>query len=126
LKSQPTNYQDLLVFDALTGALSLHRLVAEARPRDGGYGLSVTSITSVTPPTSSLAHADPLRPNIVSPSTEDPDNRVLSGRSNVVASWTLRRRKSWTEVRAELGNERHIAKAQAKRGQPSARLVRPF
>lgn len=101
---RPTNYQDVLVFDAVDGTLSLRRFTLDLRSRDqltlpssvGGTsislpGVSLSSRLGISPPSGGSKSSG------LSQMMETARELVLSS-SNIVASWSLKRGHDWTEV----------------------------
>ncbi|KAF7965463.1 hypothetical protein HWV62_43313 [Athelia sp. TMB] len=105
---RPTNYQDVLVFDAMDGSLSLRRFTLDQRSRDqltlpssvGGTsislpGVSLSSRLGISPPSGGSKSSG------LSQMMDTTRELVLSS-SNTVASWSLKRGHDWTEVRQVL------------------------
>ncbi|KAJ2933401.1 hypothetical protein H1R20_g3686, partial [Candolleomyces eurysporus] len=114
----PKNYQDVLIFDCATAALSLHRLTVEQKQKDTGIVSGALSGTSLSLP--GMGGAGPLQSVSSSLSSNSGAGRMsnasgsktqqqqqrpveeqydLVGRTNVVATWDLKKRKDWEEIR---------------------------
>ncbi|KAG9309762.1 hypothetical protein JVU11DRAFT_10136 [Chiua virens] len=110
------NFKDVLVFDASGGVLSLRRITLEQRPRDSGIPFSspiaslATSISlpgvgaagrlSTSPPAhtrtpnrDSARKRSGLTQQMLEAATE------LVGKESTVATWQLKRRHDWGEVK---------------------------
>ena len=109
------NFKDVLVFDASGGVLSLRRITLEQRPREPGIPFSpiaslATSISlpgvggagrlSVSPPIQTRSpirdetgRRSGLTQQMLEAATE------LVGKESTVATWQLRRRHDWGEVK---------------------------
>ncbi|KAH0839378.1 hypothetical protein J3R83DRAFT_75 [Lanmaoa asiatica] len=108
------NFKDVLVFDASGGVLSLRRITLEQRPRESGIPFSspiaslATSISlpgvgaagrlSASPPTQTLSRdvarkRSGLTQQMLEAATE------LVGKESTVATWQLKRRYDWREVK---------------------------
>ncbi|KAH7923186.1 hypothetical protein BV22DRAFT_1015894 [Leucogyrophana mollusca] len=108
------NFQDILMFDPLDGVLSLRRITLEPRPRDQGpsfsapfsnFGASVSlpgtgaaGRLGVSPPSrgGGARNKSSGLTQMMEASTE------LAGRESTVATWQLRRRQDWGEIRNSL------------------------
>ncbi|KAF9224657.1 hypothetical protein BS17DRAFT_86268 [Gyrodon lividus] len=110
------NFKDVLLFDSSGGALSLRRITLEQRPRDSAIPFSspITSIAtsislpgvgaagrlSVSPPsqaTNDSRKSSGLTQQLLEAATE------LVGRESIVATWQMKRRQDWGEVKHVLG-----------------------
>ena len=104
------NFKDVLVFDASGGVLSLRRISLEQRPRESGIPFSspiaslATSISlpgvgaagrlSASPPSRDAARRrSGLTQQMLEAATE------LVGKESTVATWQLKRRHDWGEVK---------------------------
>jgi hypothetical protein len=104
------NFKDVLVFDASGGVLSLRRISLEQRPRESGIPFSspiaslATSISlpgvgaagrlSASPPIRDAAKKrSGLTQQMLEAATE------LVGKESTVATWQLKRRHDWGEVK---------------------------
>ncbi|KAG6334341.1 hypothetical protein ID866_4753 [Astraeus odoratus] len=104
------NYKDVLLLDSSSGVLSLRRITLEQQPRESGISVPIASLaTSISLPGagasgrlrgSSPTHADKdarktsgLTQQLLAASME------LVGKESTVATWQLRRRRDWREVK---------------------------
>lgn len=109
-QSRPRNYKDALIFDSSRGVLSLRRVTLEQHPRDPGISVPIANLaTSVSLPgtgaggrlgisSSPVANkngrnASRLTQQLLETSME------LVGKESTVATWHLKRRHDWGEVK---------------------------
>ncbi|THU96949.1 hypothetical protein K435DRAFT_858103 [Dendrothele bispora CBS 962.96] len=119
---RPKNYQDILVFDPTDGVLSLRRLMTDikVRSKDGSFILSTSfgsfaSVGSVGSTSRSLPGTGAAGRLSTSPNKaslggsnssgltqmiEEP--KEIIGKESTVATWSLRRRREWSETRKPL------------------------
>lgn len=105
---RPRNYKDVLIFDSTCGVLSLRRVTLDQRPRDLGLSVPIANLaTSVSLPGSGAGgrlggisspikndrNASGLTQQLLETSIE------LVGRESTVATWQLKRRHDWGEVK---------------------------
>ncbi|KAH7902822.1 hypothetical protein BJ138DRAFT_271896, partial [Hygrophoropsis aurantiaca] len=108
------NYQDLLMFDPLDGMLSLRRITLQQRLHDqgpsfpasfSGFGTSISlpgaggaGRLSASPPSrgNGMRNKSSGLTQMMEASTE------LTGRESTVATWQLRRRQDWGEIKNSL------------------------
>lgn len=105
---RPTNYQDVLVFDAMDGSLSLRRFTVDSRTRDHLTLPASVGGTSISLPGASLSSRLGISPPSVGSKSsgltqmmQAPSELSVSN-SNILASWNLKRGHDWTEVHKEL------------------------
>ncbi|KAK7039125.1 hypothetical protein VNI00_010310 [Paramarasmius palmivorus] len=121
--SRPKNYQDVLVFDPTDGVLSLRRIMISAKTRSRessgsilGVGASAAAgISRSLPGMGKLAMSVSVSPNTPSgvhgsgPAQTmgaDSGPTDLNGKDSTVATWNLRRRKDWGEIKKPLEEAR--------------------
>ncbi|KAL4067204.1 hypothetical protein V8B97DRAFT_979362 [Scleroderma yunnanense] len=107
-QSRVRNYRDVLIFDSSRGVLSLRRITLEQRPHDPGISIPIANLaTSIslpgtgaggrlgtsTYPNKNGRSASGLTQQLLETSIE------LVGRESTVATWQLKRRHDWGEVR---------------------------
>ncbi|KAJ7066843.1 hypothetical protein B0H15DRAFT_872223 [Mycena belliarum] len=99
--------QDVLVFDPADGVLSLRRVtIALEAPHGAGLPISVSLPTgrlmgtsmSTSPPAYATSYARGHQ-HLRSAAAEAAHGTDLGGREAVVATWSLRRRRGWAEIR---------------------------
>lgn len=102
--------QDVLVFDPADGVLSLRRVtLALEAPHAAGLPISVSLPAarlsmSASPPAYAASYARGAGTNGVTGSGAESGPGELAGREAVVATWSLRRKRGWAEIRrAEMG-----------------------
>ena len=104
------NFKDVLVFDASGGVLSLRRISLEQRPRESGipFSLPIASLaTSISLPgiggAGRLSASPPIRDTAMKRSglTQQMLEAAteLVGKESTVATWQLKRRHDWGEVK---------------------------
>ncbi|KAG8218093.1 hypothetical protein J3R82DRAFT_3608 [Butyriboletus roseoflavus] len=118
------NFKDVLVFDASGGVLSLRRITLEQRPREFGIPFSspiASFATSISLPGAGAAGRLSASPPTHTPSTRDAARKrsgltqqmleaatELVGKESTVATWQLKRRHDWGEVKRvvhEIGDQ---------------------
>lgn len=110
------NFKDVLVFDASGGVLSLRRITLEQRPREYGIPFSapIASLaTSISLPgvgaAGRLSASPPMQGRVQGRDSAEKRSGLtqqmleaateLAGRESTVATWQLRRRHDWGEVK---------------------------
>lgn len=108
------NFKDVLVFDASGGVLSLRRITLEQRPREFGIPFSspiASLVTSISLPGGGAAGRLSASPPMHAQSREAARKRSgltqqmleaateLTGKESTVATWQLKRRHDWGEVK---------------------------
>ncbi|KAJ7496196.1 hypothetical protein B0H11DRAFT_1715875, partial [Mycena galericulata] len=101
--------QDVLVFDPADGVLSLRRVtIALEAPHAAGLPISMSLPTgrlgmgtslSASPPAYAASHARGHHAAAGVNGGETTSGTELGGRESVVATWSLRRRRGWAEIR---------------------------
>jgi hypothetical protein len=117
LRRRPTNFQDILLFDPTDGVLSLRRCTIELRPKEQGLASAALGATSISlpgmggagrlsgSPSTSAGGYGHTRSSSRSRSglTQMMDVPMeLTGRDNIVATWSLQRRWDSKEIRRPL------------------------
>ncbi|KAJ7256566.1 hypothetical protein C8J57DRAFT_1136067, partial [Mycena rebaudengoi] len=114
----PVGVQDVLVFDPADGVLSLRRVTLALEPASHAAGLPISVSLpagrlgvsmSVSPPT----YGSPASSYAAGGGAGEPAAGMeLGAREAVVATWSLRRRRGWAEIRrAVLGDGGVVEKA---------------
>lgn len=125
---RPANYQDVLIFDPTDGSLSLRRFTLDVRTGDHGlpFSTSMHSIggTSISLPgagstgrLSTSPSSSGSRPSGLSQMMDAPSE--LIARDSIVASWNLKRRHDWAEIRVV----QEISRSQARPYSPKSKYV---
>ncbi|KAJ8081647.1 hypothetical protein PM082_007493 [Marasmius tenuissimus] len=125
---RPKNYQDVLVFDPTDGVLSLRRITVNIKAKDGN-----TSMLSLAGGSNAASHISRSLPGMgavgklamsVSPTSQGrPGPSTLSQKIDVagselvakdssVATWNLKRKREWSEVKRAL--EEPVGKVSSK------------
>ncbi|TFY56225.1 hypothetical protein EVG20_g9014 [Dentipellis fragilis] len=105
---RPTNYQDVLVFDPADGTLSLRRFVIDVQSTEHSLsvpgsvpGLGGTSISLPSRPSfGRMSVSPPAGGSGISKMLEKPAE--LTARDTEVATWGLKRRRDWGEIKRSL------------------------
>lgn len=104
------NYKDILVFDPPSGILSLRRITMEERPKEPGISSPITNFTTSisfpgTGSTGWLGNSPPTQSSKEGRKTSGLTQQLLdasmelTGKERTVATWQLRRRQDWGEVK---------------------------
>lgn len=121
-----SNVQDLLVFDPVDGILSLRRLTIEIRSRDS-FVPSMQNVggTSVSLPGMSRLGVSP--PSSISGPTRTAEASLdLGAKESLVATWSLKRRGTWGEVKRAIGIDVTAEKMRLKRAKCELSLAFVF
>ncbi|KAI6096747.1 hypothetical protein F5141DRAFT_1011714 [Pisolithus sp. B1] len=120
--SRSRNYKDILVFDPPSGILSLRRITMEERPKEPGISSPITSFaTSISFPgtgyANRLGNSPPIQSSKEGRKTSGLTQQLLDvsvelvGKERVVATWQLRRRQDWGEVKqlmSEMSEQKRV------------------
>ncbi|KAL0575045.1 hypothetical protein V5O48_006918 [Marasmius crinis-equi] len=117
------NYQDVLVFDPTDGLLSLRRITVNAKLKDGGTSILGASLAGGSSVSNAAGHISKSLPGMgavgklamsVSPTSQarpgpsglshrmDAGASDLVGKESTVATWNLKRKRDWSEVKRAL------------------------
>ncbi|KAK0455540.1 uncharacterized protein EV420DRAFT_576343 [Desarmillaria tabescens] len=126
------NFQDLLVFDAADGLLQLRRwLLGSGGVRDVMDSGSIGGMTSVSLPLSLAIGGNGVSPRqrgrrlssgagsgispdmTVNNAEEKGESELVANKETVVATWDLRRRKDWDEVKKTFEDEGATTRVQS-------------
>ncbi|KAF9262284.1 hypothetical protein L218DRAFT_960419 [Marasmius fiardii PR-910] len=122
---RPKNYQDVLLFDPTDGVLSLRRVTVNAKikAKDGNTSILGASLIGGSSVSNAAGHISRSLPGMgavgklamsVSPTSQvrstssgtsqamDVDVSELFGKESIVATWTLKRKREWSEVKEAL------------------------
>lgn len=120
--SRSRNYKDILVFDPPSGILSLRRITMEERPKESSISSPITSFaTSISFPgtgyANRLGNSPPTQSSKEGRKTSGLTQQLLDvsvelvGKERVVATWQLRRRQDWGEVKqvmSEMSEQKRV------------------
>lgn len=102
-----TSAQDILVFDPADGMLSLRRVILDQKPKDqlslasvSAMGVVSRSVPTAVGSPSRLSASPGAVSRASSNSTTGQEVAVeLVGHAELVATWSLRRKEDWEEIR---------------------------
>lgn len=92
-RSRSRNYQDLLVFEPIEGALSLRRFTVELKAGDGTFSSGSSHNSTNTANRTSSSPRMSVLSQMMEPSSE------FSGKESTIATWPLARSHDWPEVK---------------------------